>query len=267
MAAPGLSPGLLALLLAPAVLSTSCVLTADEYLAVVEATRDASVDAEGDAGPTTWSLRVVDRVALPVVEPRGLAVDADAVWTTEATTRQLLRIEEGEVAAEIPLPAAGVVDLAVKDGVLYVGYPDATWRLEGDAFVEVAAHDQLTGLSATPDGVVTHERDGLHLRSGPRLATELVLDAPEGTRVARADAGYLLYGGRPAGNAVRFPAALTLADASSRAIAEPLAELLADVDVWPVVGLDAAGDRVWLLGAGYGEDAGTLVELALERAP
>ena len=27
------------------------------------------------------------------------------------------------------------------------------------------------------------------------------------------------------------------------------------------------GDRVWRLGAGYGEDAGTLVELALERAP
>ena len=174
------------------------------------------------------------------------------------------------VGGRVICPASqidAICDVAVKDGVLYVGYPDATWRLEGDAFVEVAAHDQLTGLSATPDGLVTHERDGLHLRSGPRLATELVLDAPEGTRVARADAGYLLYRGRPAGNAVRFPAALTLADASSRAIAEPLAELLADVDVWPVVGLDAAGDRVWLLGAGYGEDAGTLVELALERAP
>ncbi len=244
-------------------------MTAEEYLAAVDAfvEADAAADAAADAS-APLALEVVGRTPLPLAEPRGLAVVGDAVWVADAVRRELVRFDAGAETGAWPLPACpdcAVVDLAARDGAVFVGYGGATWRFVDGAFTEALAHDDLRGLARTPDGLVSNERDGLNLREGAQLGTALVLDiADGGTLLARPDAGFLLYVGSPDDGAVRLIPRFLLADAGGRAEATTLAELMVDADVWPVTGVDADGARVWLLGAGYGDDASVLVELELQ---
>jgi hypothetical protein len=248
--------------------TTGCPQTADEYLAKVDEVADAAVDAAPDAAvPVGPRVGAVTRVPLgDVVEPRGLAVSGDHVWTTDRLDDRLVELEatSGAVLASTPLPARGARALAWFDGAVYVGYADRLYRMDTPPVLVTDAIDGLVGLTAADAGLVTAEGSQLYVRSGARMAPVLELSlGRSGAPLARYRSDYLMYDESPRLDGVTFAVRLDVVDALSPSRAEVRGGVDVPADLGIVTGVAVDGDRLYLVGAGYGEDARRLVSIAL----
>ena len=246
--------------------------------------------SQGGAGEDPGSLlRVLKRErgpALGIDQPRGLAHDGEALWTSDEVTKELVRLspEPGEVLGRWPLQRHAVVGLAWVEHGLYVGFDQLAagagveplaaqvLRLEGLAPEGTpedtgVALEALAGLCAAGDGLVTLEGSNLGVRSVPSLSAGRVLVAEaEGAPLVRLGGLYLLYAGSRADVEGVFAATFEVLDADNTALASWLGEATLAVDVGVVTGLAEHGGDLWLLGAGYGGDAGHPLRLTLERS-
>lgn len=257
-----------------ALCTAGCPQPADHYLDGVGAgdaglTADSAADVAQAVGPRVLGVR---RVPLAdVAEPRGLAVAGERIYTTDRLDDRLVALDRatGALVSATPLPDRGARALAWHEGALHIGYADRLYRRDGDddALV-VDALRNLTGLGATADGLVTGEGDKLYVRTGDRLAPVLEVGLPRpASQLARYGADYLMYLHSPRLDGETFAVRLEVLDAlsPSRATLRGTIEVPADFGI--VTGLAAEGDRLYLVGAGYGEDVGHLVEVTLAREP
>jgi hypothetical protein len=240
-------------------LPLGCAQPADAWLEGIEVRADADVtttDAGPDAAiPVGPQAQLEETRALEVpTEPRGLAWDGESLWTTDRADDRLLRLDpDGAVAASWPLPERGARALTWHAGALYLGFASSIYRFEDDAYAPLAETRELAGIATSTDGLISAQSDGLFLRHDENLAPRLELSyAASAGPLVRFGDDYLIYSHSPRLDGDRFTPQLVVADATGANTAEIRGAIELPFDTGRVTGMALDGDRLWLIGAGYG---------------
>ena len=243
----------------------------------------------GTQEPAASFLRVLEEArgpALRVGQPRGLAHDGETLWTYDALTKQLVRLSaaSGEALERWPLARHGLVGLAwVADG-LYLGFdqvqmPSPLEALPAQVLVldpqdadagpvdSGLTLEALGGLCRSDGLLLTAEASNLRLRNAPTLAAARVVAAEaSGAPLVRLGGLYLLYAGGEQDVQGRYTSIFEVLDATNEALAAHLGQARLPVDVSTITGLTSHEGDLWVIGAGYGEDAATVVRLTVGLA-
>jgi hypothetical protein len=243
-------------------LPLGCAQPADSWLEGIDpadasalATPDAGPDAAPPVGPQA-QLEETRPLDVPS-EPRGLAWDGDYLWTTDRADDRLLRLDlDGTINSSWPLPERGARALTWHAGALYVGYAASIYRFENNIYEPLAETRELTGIATGVDGLISAQSDGLFVRHDENLAPRLELSyaASPGPLVRFGD-DYLIYSHSPRLDGDRFTPQLIVADATGANRAEIRGAIELPLDTGRVTGMTLDGDRLWLIGAGYGSES------------